>query len=536
MEDNVILIGFMGAGKSTVGQRLADRMSRRFVDVDAVVEAQAGMSVADIFDKEGESGFRRREAAAVRAICQERGQVVATGGGTVMNRDSLRRLRAAGTVVWLRADLDEMLSRAQAEGRRPRPLLQRSLSDIRALYANRERVYGLADHVIDTGAKSPDEVAVDIERVLQDLEYTPATTVTVRLAERSYDIHVGPGLLAGAGALCRDAGVSERGLLITDETVGALYGAALQRSLSLEGFRVPRVDIPEGEEHKTIDTSERIFRAAVAHKLDRQSFFIALGGGVVGDVAGFAAATFLRGIDFIQVPTTLLAQVDAAVGGKVGVNLAEGKNLVGAFHQPRIVIADVDALQSLPKRELAAGLAEVIKYGMMADPDLFHYLEDRMDQIVAGHPAALMRVVARSCEIKARIVAADERETRGVRDVLNFGHTIGHALEAAGEFATLLHGEAVAIGMVGAAILSNRVTGLPAADVGRLVALIRRAGLPVSPPPVDAEYLLTVMGRDKKVRAERLRFVLLERPGEPVVRDDVPDDLVLEVVQELRSV
>lgn len=534
MENNVILIGFMGAGKTTVGMELAARLTRRFVDVDTVVEEQAGAPIATIFATEGEQGFRRREADAVRSVCRAFNQVIATGGGTVMNRESLARLRAAGTVVWLRADVDELLSRAKAEDGRERPLLESSTAYLHDLHARRERVYALADHVVDTEGKSPEEVADEIVRVLRGDDVPPPTTVPVGLSDRSYNVHVGSGVLTRAGELCTEAGLRERGLLVTNDTVGELYGVPLQRSLSLASCRVPLLHIPEGEDNKTLATVERIFRAAVAHKLDRQSFIIALGGGVVGDVAGFAAAAFLRGIHFVQVPTTLLAQVDAAVGGKVGVNLDEGKNLVGAFHQPRIVIADVDTLTSLPGRELAAGLAEVIKYGAIDDLDLYHFLEDRMDRLLAGDRAALMRVVARSCEIKARIVADDERETRGVREFLNFGHTVGHALEAIGKYTSLLHGEAVAIGMISAAMLSARLYGLPEAEVERLVSIIERAGLPVAPPPVDERQLLTVMRRDKKVRADKLRFVLLERVGEPVVTDDVPDELVLEVMQEQR--
>lgn len=536
MEGNVILIGFMGAGKSTVGRRLAEQLSCRFVDVDDVVEAMAGQSVEEIFAAGGEERFRRLEADAVAKVCAEGGQVIAVGGGAVMRRRNLARLRAAGVVVWLRGRPETLVARTRADQGRRRPLLDRPEAELRRLYAQRERVYALADYVVDVDGKSPEQLAAEIRALVRGDERPRPAVVPVRLDGRSYNIFVGPGLLADAGRLSVAAGVVGKGLLVTNEKVGAMYGGALQRSLSLAGLRVPRVDIPDGEQFKTLETATRIFRAAVAHRLDRRSFFIALGGGVVGDVAGFAAATFLRGVDFIQVPTTLLAQVDAAVGGKVGVNLDEGKNLVGAFHQPRAVIADVDTLQSLPKRELAAGMAEVIKYGMMADPHLLDFLEDRIEQLAAGHKGALMAVVARSCEIKAAIVAQDERETLGLREALNFGHTIGHALEAVLGFSELLHGEAVAIGMLAAAMLSARLTGLPASEVERLAALLQRAGLPLAPPPVDDAQLLTVMRRDKKVLADRLRFVLLERTGRWVVRDDVPDELVLETLREQRSV
>lgn len=536
MEVNVVLIGFMGAGKSTVGRLLAERMNRSFVDVDEVVAEMAGMSVEDIFASEGEAGFRRREEEAVARVAEAGGQVIATGGGVVMQRRSVARLRATGAVIWLRGRLETLLARALAEQDRSRPLLQRPRSELERLYAQRERVYALADYVVDVDDKSPEQVAEAIEAMLQGGSRQPPSVVSVRLASRCYDIVVGPGLLADAGRLCVAAGVAGKGLLVTNEKVGALYGGALQRSLSLAGLRVPRVDVPDGEQYKSLDTAVRIYRAAVAHRLDRRSFFIALGGGVVGDVTGFAAATFMRGVDFVQVPTTLLAQVDAAVGGKVGVNLDEGKNLVGAFHQPSIVIADVDTLQSLPARERAAGLAEVIKYGVTLDPHLLDFIEDRMEQLAAGDPGSLTRIVARSCEIKATVVAQDERETLGVREVLNFGHTIGHALEAASGYVGLLHGEAVAVGMLAAAMLSARLTGLAATEVERLAVLLRRAGLPLTPPDVDEEQLLSIMRRDKKALSDRMRFVLLEATGRWVVRDDVPEELVLDVLREQRSI
>ncbi|MBO8142647.1 MAG: 3-dehydroquinate synthase [Firmicutes bacterium] len=532
MADNVVLIGFMGAGKTAVGRRLAERLGRPFVDADQVVEESAGMSIRDIFAREGEAGFRRREAEAVRRLAARRGQVIATGGGAVMERENLRALRATGTLVWLRAPIGELLARARASG--GRPLLERSDFEVRALYARREPVYALADLVVDTQGSSPEQVAIDIEQRLAAGGAREAAAVDVELSAAPYRIHVGHGLLGAAGQLAREAGVTGRCLLVTNPTVGRLYAGAVLESLVTAGFEAGRIDIPDGEEHKTVQTAEYVWRAAVSHRLDRRSFFCALGGGVVGDVAGFAAATYMRGVSIVQVPTTLLAQVDASVGGKTGVNLPEGKNLVGAFHQPKLVIADVAALRTLSARELSAGMAEVVKYGAIADPHLLDFLEDRMDQLLAGRPAALVRVVARSCEVKARVVVEDERETGGRREVLNFGHTVGHGLEALGGYRTWLHGEAVAIGMVTAALVSERLGRISRAETERIVALLRRAGLPTVPPAVAPEQLLQVMARDKKVLGGRQRFVLLRGLGCAEV-EEVDGRWILEALAEQRA-
>ena len=522
----------MGAGKTTVGRRLAARLGRPFVDVDAVVEQAAGMSIPDIFHREGEAGFRRREADAIRAVTQRGGQVIATGGGAVLRRDNLAALRAAGTLVWLQAPLNEMLARARAEG--ARPLLAGDDAAVARRYQERVPIYSLADVVVDAAA-DPDEVA---ERILAQLQGKPGrapVVVDVPVGAGAYPVYVGTDLLGKAGELVRQAGLGGRCLVVTNPTVGARYGEPLAAGLAAAGLAVHRVDIPDGEAYKTLASAERIYRAAVQARLERRDFFAALGGGVVGDVAGFAAATYLRGVAFVQVPTTLLAQVDASVGGKVGVNLPEGKNLVGAFHQPRLVVADVGTLRTLPDRELVAGMAEVVKYGAIADPHLFDFLEDRLDALLARRMPLLERIVARSCEIKARVVAADERETQGVREVLNFGHTIGHAIEAITGYDRYLHGEAVAIGMVSAALLSQRLGKLSPGEVARLVELLRRAGLPTAPPPLDPQELLAVMQRDKKVRAGRLRFVLLDGLGRAFVTDEVPTEWITEVLAEQQA-
>jgi 3-dehydroquinate synthase len=308
--------------------------------------------------------------------------------------------------------------------------------------------------------------------------------------------------------------------VVTNERVAPLYAERLERALTAAGARVQRIVLPDGEAHKTWEVLDRIFAALLQAQADRRTVLVALGGGVVGDMAGFAAATYQRGIAHLQVPTTLLAQVDSSVGGKTGINHPLGKNMIGAFWQPRAVLIDTTVLKTLPERELRAGIAEVIKYGAIRDAGFFAWLETNMHALLAKNPDALSHAILRSCEIKAAIVAADERET-GERALLNFGHTFGHAIEAAQGYGAWLHGEAVAAGMVCAARLSQRVSGLGDDDSRRLAALIATAELPTAPPAIATDRWLALMERDKKVQSGVLRFVLLERLGHAIVRGDV---------------
>ncbi len=346
-------------------------------------------------------------------------------------------------------------------------------------------------------------------------------TLSVGLADRAYPIHIGSGLLErAADLLALDARV--RGVIVTNAVVAAHYLAPLKASLRRSGAQVDVVLMPDGEAHKNWSTLDDLLTRLLELRVERSTLLIALGGGVIGDITGFAAAICQRGIPFVQVPTTLLAQVDSSVGGKTGVNHALGKNMIGAFWQPRCVLIDTNCLRTLPDRELRAGIAEVIKYGAIRDVEFFAWLEHEMHALLAKDPTALAHAIHRSCAIKAEIVAADERES-GERALLNFGHTFGHAIEAAQGYGAWLHGEAVAAGMVCAAILSERVSGLTRADASRLTALIGAAGLPIAPPKMPAERWLDLMRRDKKVERGAMRFVLLNRLGFAAVRADVPE-------------
>ncbi|WP_020008814.1 3-dehydroquinate synthase [Thioalkalivibrio thiocyanoxidans] len=344
--------------------------------------------------------------------------------------------------------------------------------------------------------------------------------LNVELGERSYPIRIGPGQLAAADTL-RPALEGRRVAVVTNTTVGPLYGEALRETLGQCGIAGEPlwIELPDGEAHKTLATVESIITRLLEARLDRGSRIVALGGGVVGDIAGFAAAIYQRGIDFVQVPTTLLAQVDSSVGGKTGVNHPLGKNMIGAFHQPRAVLIDTDTLKTLPERELQAGLAEVIKYGLIRDAEFFAWLEAHIDELRALEPEALARAIHRSCACKAEIVAADEREG-GIRALLNLGHTFGHAIEAGMGYGEWLHGEAVGTGMAMAARMSERMGWLSTAERERAEALIQRAGLALDPPdPMTAERFRELMAIDKKVASGRLRLVLLRGIGQAELTD-----------------
>ncbi len=355
--------------------------------------------------------------------------------------------------------------------------------------------------------------------------------VRIELAERSYAILIGSGLL-GQAASYADLPRATQALIVSNTTVAPLYVQALKSALLAHHREVHVVELPDGEAHKDWTTLNLIFDALLVRTSDRKTVLYALGGGVVGDMTGFAAASYMRGVPFVQVPTTLLAQVDSSVGGKTAINHPLGKNMIGAFYQPQRVICDLDTLKTLPERELSAGLAEVIKYGPIADMALLDWLELNMDALRAREPVALAHAVRRSCEIKAQVVGQDEREA-GLRAILNFGHTFGHAIEAGMGYGAWLHGEAVGCGMVMAATLSQRLGLVDPAFVQRLRRLIERAGLPVVGPQLDAQdnagRYLALMQVDKKAEAGEIRFVVIEEPGRAGVRG-APDALVREVI------
>jgi len=358
-----------------------------------------------------------------------------------------------------------------------------------------------------------------------------ASTTRVALGERSYDIQFGSGNLAGLSSFLRERTDSNHALVITDTNVDALYADQLGDQLTGAAWQVDILIVDAGEQSKAADVAAQLWETMLAEGADRQSVVLAVGGGVVGDLAGFVAATFARGLCFFQVPTTLLAQVDSSVGGKVGINLPGAKNMVGAFWQPRGVLVDVDVLKTLPEREYRAGLAEVVKYGVILDADFFAYLEENSGAINAQDPQTLRAIVERCCQLKANVVQHDERESTGHRAVLNYGHTFAHAFEAAGNYGAMLHGEAVSLGMMCAVRLAQRIGRVDDMFVRRQQSLLEVLGLSIAPPNFDGDELVDLMYHDKKVDDGRLRFVLPDRLGHVELVDDICVGDVLAALQ-----
>ena len=352
-------------------------------------------------------------------------------------------------------------------------------------------------------------------------------TVRIDLGDRSYDILIGEGLLGCADSY---AGLpkSSTALIVTNTTVGPLYTAQLKQALAAHHKLVIDVELPDGEQHKDWPALNQIFTTLLEHSCDRKTVLYALGGGVIGDMTGFAAACYMRGVPFVQVPTTLLAQVDSSVGGKTAINHPAGKNMIGAFYQPQRVICDLFSLDTLPQRELLAGLAEVIKYGPIADADFLSWLEANMDALLARDRSALKHAIQRSCEIKAWVVGQDEKES-GIRAILNYGHTFGHAIEAGLGYGQWLHGEAVGCGMVMASDLSQRLGLIDAATAQRIKALIERTGLPIKGPALGADRYIELMQVDKKAEAGEIRFVVIDHLGQASMRP-APDAVVRDVI------
>ena len=536
---SIFLVGMMGAGKTTVGRALARRLGRQFIDTDHEIVSRTGVPITTIFEIEGEPGFRRRESAMISELAGCPHAVIATGGGVVLSAENRRLMREHGIVVYLHATLDRLYERTRRDSSRPLLAAGDRRSTLAKLLEARDPLYREAAHLIlESGASSAAALADRIMEALRKRaeiprEGEPMTTqpLTVGLGDRSYPIHIGHGLL-GQPSLFEPHIRSHRAALVTSETVAPLYADAVERTLAAAGASVIRITIPDGEGEKNWQTLDQVHAELLRARADRRTVLVALGGGVVGDLAGFAAATYQRGIPFIQVPTTLLAQVDSSVGGKTAINHALGKNMIGAFHQPLAVVADTDTLSTLPDRELSAGLAEVVKYGAIRELAFFTWLESNIERLRGRDAAALAQAIRRCCEIKSEIVAIDERET-GLRALLNLGHTFGHAIETLAGYGTWLHGEAVSVGMVMAARLSVKLGTLPEEGATRIEQLLGRAGLPVKPPALPVENWLEVMGRDKKNDAGRITLILLNGLGSAYVERSTPADALTSILAEM---
>ncbi len=545
--NNIAIIGFSATGKSVVAQRVAEHLNWTLIDTDDEIVKLSGKTIPEIFKQDGEDKFRQLERKVLSQACQKEQAVIATGGGAIIDPKNQKLLLDTSVVVCLEAKpetihqrlLDDSLYSANHV---VRPLLagDNPLERIRQLKTTRQPYYAVADWTVHTDNLNLEEVSREVikgwqyvikyQSSKQSTKVDPVCVVETETA--SYPVFVDWGILDRLGEKMTQAGLSGTANIISDKNVFSIYGSQVKKTLEKAGFAVNCFEVPPGEASKNIAQAVKIYDFLIKRRVERNDVIVALGGGMVGDLAGFVAATFLRGLPWLQVPTSLIAMTDASIGGKVAVDHPQGKNLMGAFYQPRLVLADVQTLTTLPQRELTSGWAEVIKHGLILDADFLRLLEDNVKDLIKLKPGITAKVIARSAAIKCQIVSEDERET-GKRTLLNYGHTVAHGLEAAGKYDRFLHGEAVAIGMMAAARLSHQLGLLSPGVVERQEAILQKFGLPTVCSGVPLNDVLATMELDKKVRGKAIRWVLLKDIGKAVIRSDVPKKELLSVLKKV---
>ncbi len=561
---NIILIGFSYTGKSQAGRKVAERLGWEFIDTDDEITRRAGKSIPRIFAEEGEEHFRKLEREVLREACEGERRVISTGGGAILFPENRELMRNSGIIICLEAKPETIYRRLLKDAEEGsekvvRPLLSGPdpLGRIYRLKQYRQPFYGIADWTVHTDNLTLDEVCEEIIRGFEYARRKPVETsfpfgelpeaeapycpeygaeLVVRTPSRHYPVFLGWGVLGGIGRKLSDFGISKatKVFLVSDEGVFPIFGEKVRGALLGEGFDLEVFVVPQGEESKSLQMASRLYDFLTAFKAERRSPLIALGGGVVGDLAGFVAATFLRGIPLIHVPTSLVAMADSSIGGKAAVDHPRGKNLIGAFYQPLFVLSDLEFLPSLPRREFVSGWAEIIKHALIQDRGFFEFLEENAADLLSLRREKVFSAVRRSIEIKAEIVSRDEREETGLRSLLNLGHTIGHGIEAASGYRGVLHGEAVAVGMRGAALISEQLGLLKPEVRERIERILKRFGLPLKIEGIDAQAVLESMELDKKVREGRIRWILLEDIGRPLI-SHVPAELVKEILSLLLS-
>ncbi|MQG39883.1 MAG: 3-dehydroquinate synthase [SAR202 cluster bacterium] len=539
---NIFLTGFSGTGKSTVGRHLAKMLGWTFVDTDMCIEKEKDTSISNIFEELGEKEFRKIESAIIEKVCSSQYQVVATGGGLVISEKNRKLMGQNGIIVCLEARFNTLLTRLGGTSLNPqtkevRPLLESSdlESKIIDLKSKRQSVYSMSDYTVHTDDLAINEVSTIIYRNWRHFQkknilYSSWDVASlVNTPETIYPICVGWGILDTISEKINSMTNNSVVYLVTDSGANK-YARRVQAELESARIRTHLFVMESGEKHKTLNTVSMIYDWLAELKAERSHIVMAIGGGVVGDLAGFVAATYLRGVKFIQVPTTLLAIMDSSIGGKTGVDLDRGKNLVGAFYQPEFVLSDVEALTTLPQRQLISGWAEALKHGLIKDEGLIDEFEKNVKNVLNLDKEITTELIKRSLNIKAKVVSSDEHELLGTRIMLNYGHTIGHAIETAGKYEKLLHGEAVSIGMMAAGYISNALGILTSSQFERQKGLLEMYGLPIKVEGINLTDVKNAMLLDKKTLDGSIRWVLLDKIGHSIVKNDVPEKLISEAL------
>ncbi len=526
----ISITGFMGTGKTTVGRLLAERAGLEFIDTDDLIEAREGRAISEIFEEDGEDHFRDLETDALKRAVASRGRVISTGGGILLRDENARVLREAGPIVCLTASPETILSRTSVDEKRPLLRVPDPAARIRDLLAERQECYARADFHVSNDASAPADVVESIIDVLSSEApgarwlVGAGASIPLSTPHERYTISVGRGVLRTVGEVVAPAEEGVRAALVTTDRIGRLYAEQTRASLVDAGWDVSVMTVTDGESSKQVSVAADLWEAMADAGLDRGSTVFALGGGVVGDLAGFVAATYMRGIDVVHLPTSLLAQVDSSIGGKTAVDLGAGKNLVGAFHQPAAVVTDVATLDTLPEAELRSGLGEIIKHACCFDAEMFALLEDRRDAVLDLDGPTIEYLVARNCQIKAEVVEKDPHEA-GLRAVLNYGHTVGHALERAARDWSLRHGEVVGAGIVAESRVAVWLGLSDEVTAQRQEALVAAYGLPTS-VSVNEDVAVAALERDKKIESGRLRMPLVPEIGGFRLIEDIDLDLV----------
>jgi shikimate kinase/3-dehydroquinate synthase len=531
---SIVLVGLMGAGKTSIGRRLAARLGMPFRDADAEIELAAGCTIPELFERYGEKDFRDGERRVIRRLLAGDPLVLATGGGAFMDPQTRATIRTEATSVWLRCELPTLVRRVANRGNRPLLVGGDPAAILARLMEQRHPVYAEADVTVDCRDEPPETTTSHVLAAIG--AYRAPRRLSVTLSSSQYEVVIGEGLLRRAGALLAPVLPQKRVVVVTDRHVAPLHLQSLLDGLAATAIEAREIIVPAGESAKSFEIYGQVVEGLLDAGVERRTTVIALGGGVVGDLAGFAAGTTLRGLPFVQIPTTLLSQVDSSVGGKTGINTRHGKNLLGVFHQPRAVLADTATLGTLPPRELRAGYAEIAKAGLIGDAAFFDWCERHGAAVVGGDTTLQAEAVMRACAFKATVVGLDEREEtpNDGRALLNLGHTFAHALEAEIGYGGILHGEAVAVGLGLAFALSARLGHCSEADAGRVRAHIAGIGLPedlrVLNRRLSAASLVAHMKRDKKMRDGQMTFVLARGIGQAFTSREVPAEVVLELL------